>query len=115
MSITQGLQGQIYGDKGYISKDIFAALYSNGPRLFTGNRKDMKNHLLELDDKTNLRKCSLIESLFNILKNNMDLEHSRHRSLINFLVHMLACITGYAIQKSANTITILTNAYAALS
>lgn len=115
MSITQGLQGKIFGDKGYISKDLFVALYSKGLRLFTGIRKDMKNHLLELDDKINLRKRSLIESVFNVLKNNMNLEHSRHRSPINFLVHILACITGYAIQKSPNSITELTNTYAALS
>lgn len=62
----------------------------------------MKNHLLELEDKINLRKRSLIESVFNILKNHMNLEHSRHRSPINFLVHILACITAYAISKASS-------------
>jgi len=60
----------------------------------------MQNYLLELDDKITLRKRSLIEGVFNILKNRMCLEHTRHRSPINFLVHILACITGYAILKS---------------
>ncbi len=37
---------------------------------------------------------------FNILKNRMNLEHTRHRSPVNFLVHILACVTSYAITKS---------------
>ncbi|CAF4262251.1 unnamed protein product, partial [Rotaria sordida] len=40
-----------------------------------------------------------IESVFNVLKNNMGLEHSRSRSPVNFLVHILACVVGYAIKK----------------
>ena len=59
----------------------------------------MQNHLLELEDKVNLRKRSLIESVFNVLKNHMNLEHSRHRSPVNFPVHTLACVTAYAINK----------------
>ncbi|XVN40968.1 MAG: IS982 family transposase [Rickettsia endosymbiont of Argas persicus] len=87
-AITAGLQGKIFGDKGYISKDLFSKLYNRGLRLFTGIRKDMKNHLIEMEDKMQLRKRSLVESVFNVLKKSMDLEHSRHRSPTNFLVHM---------------------------
>lgn len=68
-------------------------------QLFTGIRKDMKNHLLELDDKITLRKRSLVESVFNVLKCRMGLEHSRHRS--PFLVHILASIVSYCITKIA--------------
>lgn len=114
-SITKGLQGKLFGDKAYISKDLFAKLYARDLRLFTGIRKDMKNHLLELEDKINLRKRSLIESVFNVLKNSMNLEHSRHRSPINFLVHILACITAYAIGKSSLNLNNLPNSYASLS
>jgi hypothetical protein len=59
-SITKGLIGKLFGDKAYISKDLWNKLYARNLRLFTGIRKDMKNHLLELDDKINLRKRSLI-------------------------------------------------------
>ena len=100
-SITKWLQGKLYGDKGYISKNLFTKLYARNLRLFTGIRRDMKNHLLELEDKVNLRKRSLIESVFNVLKSHMNLEHSRHRSPIHFLVHILACVTAYAIRKSS--------------
>jgi Transposase DDE domain len=100
--LTKELQGKLFGDKGYISKDLFSKLYARDLRLFTGIRRDMKNHLLEIEDKIYLRKRSLIESVFNVLKNRMNLEHTRHRSPLNFLIHLLACIVSYAIVKSAN-------------
>lgn len=100
--LTEGLEGKLFGDKGYISKVLFSKLYAKHIRLFTGIRKDMKNHLLEIEDKRLLRKRTLIESVFNVLKNRMNLEHTRHRSPINFLVHLLACIVSYAIAKSSN-------------
>ena len=75
----------------------------------------MKNHLLELEDKKLLRKRSLIESVFNVLKNHMSLEHSRHRSPINFLVHVLACVAGYALKKSTLNLDNLDNSHALLS
>jgi hypothetical protein len=97
--LTKGLTGKLFGDKGYISKNLFSDLYSRSMRLFTGIRKDMHNHLLSLEDKIYLRKRSLIESVFNILKNRMSLEHSRHRSPINFLVHILACVNAFSLSK----------------
>lgn len=99
--MTKGLQGKIFGDKAYISKDMFNKLYSRNLRLCTGIRKDMKNYLFDLEDKMLLRKRSMIESVFNVLKNHMCLEHTRHRSPINFLVHVLACVSAYSIKKSA--------------
>lgn len=66
ISITKGLEGKIFGDKGYISKDLFIKLYRQGLRLFRGIRKDMKNHLVKMGDKIQLRKRSLVESVFCI-------------------------------------------------
>lgn len=114
-SITKGLEGKLFGDKAYISKSLFAKLYARDLRLVTGIRKDMKNHLLELEDKVNLRKRSLIESVFNVLKNHMNLQHTRHRSPVNFLVHILACVTAYAIRKSSVCLNNLTYYHPSLS
>lgn len=105
-SLTKGLEGKLFGDKGYISKSLFDKLYIRNLKLITSIRKDMKNHLLEIDDKIMLRKRSLIESVFNVLKNSMNLEHSRHRSPVNFPVHILACLTSYTIKKSNININI---------
>lgn len=114
-SITKGLEGKLFGDKAYISKNLFAKLYARDLRLFTGIRKDMQNHLLELEDKVNLRKRSLIESVFNVLKNHINLEHSRHRSPINFLVHILACVTAYSMRKSSIRLDVLAYYHPSLS
>jgi hypothetical protein len=113
--LATGLTGKLFGDKAYISKDLFAELYSRGMRIFTGIRKDMKNHLLELEDKIYLRKRSLIESVFNVLKNRMNLEHTRHRSSINFLVHIIACIVSYAISKLSDFPQFYSNSHLPLS
>ncbi|MCC8467464.1 MAG: transposase, partial [Rickettsia endosymbiont of Eriopis connexa] len=77
--------------------------------------KDMKNHLFEMEDKILLRKRSLVESVFNVLKNRMNLEHSRHRSPTNFLVHVLSCINAFNRHKSLNSLPILDNFNPSLS
>lgn len=46
LSAVSGITKGLYGDKGYVSKDLFNELYYKDLRLFTGIRKDMKNHLL---------------------------------------------------------------------
>ena len=74
-SLAKGLSGNIYGDKGYISKKLFAELFNSGLRMFTTIRKNMYNHLIYMSDKILLRKRVLIESVFNVLKNSMNLEH----------------------------------------
>ncbi|KJV87332.1 transposase DDE domain protein [Orientia tsutsugamushi str. UT76] len=53
----------MFGDKSYISKDLFHQLLANGLRLFTNLRKDMKTYLLDIDDKHLLNKHSLIQDV----------------------------------------------------
>jgi hypothetical protein len=96
--LSKKLTGKIYGDKGYISAAVFTKLFNRGLRLFTGIRKQMKNYLLEFSDKLLLRKRSLIETMFNVLKNSMDIEHSRHRSPLNFLVNVLSGVAAFALK-----------------
>ncbi|SPR12931.1 IS982 family transposase [Orientia tsutsugamushi] len=97
--ISKGLSRKLFGDKAYISKDLFHQLFSNGLRLFTNLRKDMQTYLLDIDDKLLLNKRSLIQSVFNVLKKHMHLEHTRHRSPLNFFVHIIASLSSYSISK----------------
>jgi hypothetical protein len=76
------------GDKGYISKSLFAQLYDEGVKLVSGIKKNMKNCLMNMHEKMILRKRSLIETVFSYLKHTMQLEHTRHRSPLNALIHM---------------------------
>ncbi len=46
-------------------------------------------------DKMMLRKRSIIESINDMLKNVAQLVHSRHRSIHNFLMNLLAAMGAY--------------------
>ena len=82
--LLKGFQGLVCGDKGYLSQKLFEKLLKKGIRLITG----MKNKLIILKEKMILRKRSLVESVFSCLKRNFEFEHSRHRSVIGFLLHI---------------------------
>ena len=97
--ITKKLKGSIYADKGYIGADMFKSLYKRGIKLITGIRKNMKNYLVDLADKKLLRKRFYIETIFGFLKNSMNLEHTRHRSPVHFLVNIIAALTAYSLTK----------------
>lgn len=58
----------------------------------------MKNKLLPLLDKLLLRKRSLIETVNDQLKNISQIDHSRHRSIANFLVNLVAGLIAYTYQ-----------------
>jgi hypothetical protein len=88
--------GRLFGDKGYISAPLAERLYLDyGLRLITTLRKNMRNVLMDLSDKLLLRKRALIETINVQLKNICQIEHTRHRSPTNFLVHLLAGLTAY--------------------
>jgi transposase len=93
------LQGKLLADKGYISKVLFAELWRRGLHLITGIRRNMKTHLTPLIDKLLLRKRFIIETLFDKLKSDMGLEHTRHRSPTNAFVHVLSCLAAYMLGK----------------
>ncbi len=45
-----------------------------------------------------LRKRSIIETINDQLKNIFQLEHSRHRSLTNYMINIVACLVAYSYQ-----------------
>lgn len=96
--LTKDLFGKLFGDKGYISQALFKKLYARGLELVTRRKKNMKNCLMSLLDKILLRKRVIIESVNDQLKNISQIEHSRHRSVFNFLVNLLARLVAYTYQ-----------------
>ena len=103
--ITRHLRGKIYADKGDISREVFRKLWQRGLHLITGIRRNMRNHLMLLDEKIMLRKRFVIETVFDILKCEMGLEHSRHRSPRNAIVHVLSCLVAYAYRPGKPSIS----------
>jgi len=104
--LTRGLQGKLFGDKGYISRELFAKLWQQGLRLITNVRKNMRNQLLPYWDKLLLRKRFIIETVNDHLKNNEQIEHSRHRSPANFCSNVLAGLIAYQLQPKKPSIRI---------
>jgi transposase len=97
--LVHRLFGRLFGDKGYISAPLAEQLFlDQGLRLITKLRKNMRQQLLEFSDRLLLRKRALIETIFDQLKNISQIEHSRHRSPINFCVHLLAGLIAYCRQ-----------------
>jgi hypothetical protein len=94
--LCRELSGKLFGDRGYISRTLFEHLYEQGVQLITRLRKNMKNKLMDMTDKILLRKRAVIESVYAFLKNTCQVEHSRHRSVHNFLVNLLAAISAYS-------------------
>jgi hypothetical protein len=104
--ITRHLRGKLYADKGYISREVFHKLWQRGLHLITGIRRNMRNHLMLLGDKIMLRKRFVIETVLDILKSEMGLEHTRHRSPVNAMVHVLSCLVAYAYRPGKPSISL---------
>ena len=107
--MSKGLWGKLYGDKGYISEKLFRQLFENGLELITNIRQNMKNALLPIQDKILLRKCSLIETVNDQLKNISQIEHSRHRNPINFLINLLGGLIAYSRQTKKPSLNLCKN------
>ena len=99
MLLTKNLFGKIFGDKGYIvNAELFQKLYSKGIQFITKLRSNMKNKLLSIEDKAFLKNRGLIETVVGILKEDLSLEHSRHRSFYGFFSHVFATIAAYSFR-----------------
>ncbi len=72
-NLTKNLTGLLFGDKGYIKKELFKKLFDRGLKLITKVKKGMKNALILLKEKILLRKRSIIETVFGCLKNKFEL------------------------------------------
>lgn len=67
--------------------------------MIHGIKKNMQNKLMDFNEKILLRKRNIIETVFDYLKNKMDLEHTRHRSAINAFVHIISTLVAYFLKK----------------
>lgn len=93
--LSKDLFGKLFADKGYISQKLFERLFSKSIMLVTKVKKNMKNKLMNMMDKIILRKRAVIESVNDFLKNQCQIEHTRHRSPVNFAVNLIAGLAAY--------------------
>jgi hypothetical protein len=94
--ILKNVWGKLFGDKGYLSQELFNTLFVDGIHLITKIRSNMKNSLMSLSDKILLRKRAVVESVIDELKNICQVEHSRHRSFGNFISNLISGLIAYS-------------------
>ena len=59
----------------------------------------MKNSLMPLMDKLLLRKRAIIETIIDQFKNISQIEHSRHRSVVNYFADIVAGLIAYTYRE----------------
>lgn len=93
--LVKDLFGKLFGDKGYLSQPLCEQLLVQDLHLITKLRRKMPNQLMPLLDKILLRKRAIMETIVDQLKNISQIEHTRHRSLFNFMGNLLAGLIAY--------------------
>ena len=107
LGLLKGLSGKVLADRGYISQSLFETLLTQmGIQLITKPKRNMKNKLMPLMDKLLTRKRSIIETIIDQLKNISQIEHSRHRSPVNFLVNIVCGLIAYCHQPKKPSLNI---------
>jgi transposase len=98
--LVRRLFGKVFGDKGYISQPLYELLRQTiGVQLVTKLKSNSKNRLpMSLTDRILIRKRAIVETVIDQLKNISQIEHSRHRSVANFMVNLLCGLIAYAHQ-----------------
>ena len=66
----------------------------------------MKNSMMLLQDRIRLRKRATIETVNDELKNVCHIEHTRHRSIDNFVANLIAAIIAYNLMPKKPTMNI---------
>ena len=98
-TLLDSLRGLAFGDKGYIGKKLFEMLIKNGLKLITRKRKNMKEQLnISTYEQQLLNQRGIIETIFNCLKHKYHIWHTRHRSVLNAMAHLMAALAAYTIE-----------------
>lgn len=89
------ISGKLYGDRGYLSAPLREALASQDLDLVYKVRKNMDPLPLSETDAVLLKKRTLIEFVIKKLKSQTQVEHTRHRNLLNFQVNVVSALIAY--------------------
>lgn len=92
--ITENFWGLLIGDKGYITS-INHELEKNGIHLVTKVRKNMIPVKYPPRVEYYKRHRGLIETSNDLLKNKANIQHTRHRSTVNFEINIWAAMIAY--------------------
>lgn len=112
--LMKAVLGKVFGDAGYLSSDLAQRLAQQGIQWITSLRNNMKQVARSTFDQLLLRKRFIIETINDQLKNQSQIEHSRHRSLPHYVAHVLAGLIAYTYQAKKPSLHLNNNALAIL-
>lgn len=103
------LEGKVFGDRGYLSK-LFEDFVQKGlqivAKLKTKTKKKIGTAVVDRADILFSNKRSIIETINDILKHSCDIWHTRHRSPINAIIHLVAGLISYQMKEDKPNIFI---------
>jgi len=96
--LTDGLAGLFVGDSGYLLKqEVFERLFEKHKRILTAARKNMKR-LMTATDTYLLRKRSIIETVWDVLKERYGLVFHLARNILGLFRHYCYSLLSYMLQ-----------------
>lgn len=96
--LMAGLNGWLFGDKGYLGKEFLEKLKAQSIELFTKVKKNMKSRIINMTQRFYLSKRGLIETVNDQLKNICQIEHTRHRKPENAFVNLISGLIAYTFK-----------------
>jgi hypothetical protein len=93
--MVKKLKGLLFGDRGYISQKLGHSLMDKGIELVTKVKRNMKEKFIDPMKKYYLEKRGMIETIIDQLKNLLHIDHTRHRSVMNFQINILGGLLAY--------------------
>ena len=95
-AFTRKLFGRLVGDKGYISQALSEQLLAKGIRLVTRIKRNMKNRVMEVQNKLLLRQRAAVETVIGMLKRVCQIEHTWCRSFPGFVANLCSGLIAYS-------------------
>lgn len=89
------VRGKLFGDRGYISGSVKHLLGMRHCEVVTRARANMQQPVFTPEDEHYLCQRTLIETVNSQLKEDLGLEHSRHRSWRGYIAHIYASLIAY--------------------
>jgi len=105
--LTKNLKGKLCGDKGYISEEARKKLARQNLKLLTPNKKNMKAKTIHQGSEAKmLQHRSIIESIFNKLKNVFRITSHKSRSVTGFFAHCLSTLLAYTFDSKKPSVAL---------
>lgn len=96
--LFKDLKGMAAGDRGYISKKKAEKFKEQGLVFITKLKRNMKPQFISKFQKLFLSKRGVVETVIEQLKSICQIEHSRHRSPMNFIINLLSALAAYILR-----------------